>query len=281
MTPTNVAAKAGISWAAANRYLRLTRSGKSVREPIQYHDEIGTELGFSRHRHRREAVCRPCREAHAAHRRQVAADRAAGILPTLMPCGTMAAYKRHLNAGEPPCDLCRAASYVAQRARRERAKTRRLGSCGHPVSTARARLCRSCRLEERRRGAVCGTAAGYKRHRREQEPACAECLAAKRARGGRRWTAECGHLVWEPGTKQCGDCRRPLCGTTGGYSRHTYLGTVPCGPCKEAQHEKERTKRGSLSVEEQDRQRAYRREWMRRRRAATKSGRESDEAGGQ
>ena len=38
----------------------------------------------------------------------------------LRPCGTMAAVSRHRRAGEPLCDLCRAAFNEYQRLRRRR-----------------------------------------------------------------------------------------------------------------------------------------------------------------
>lgn len=36
----------------------------------------------------------------------------------LKPCGTTAAYRRHLRAGEKPCDACRKAAYRAETSRR-------------------------------------------------------------------------------------------------------------------------------------------------------------------
>lgn len=38
--------------------------------------------------------------------------------PTASPCGTVAAYRRHLRRGQEPCPLCRAANSLTSRARR-------------------------------------------------------------------------------------------------------------------------------------------------------------------
>lgn len=38
------------------------------------------------------------------------------------PCGTKAAYERHLRTGEEPCDACRRANTVAQRKKRDAAR---------------------------------------------------------------------------------------------------------------------------------------------------------------
>lgn len=67
----------------------------------------------------------------------------------LMPCGTVAAYRRHLRHGETPCDACREVEYL--RGRKGRPK--------RPLEP-------------------CGTRAAYERHRRAGEPACEACLRA-------------------------------------------------------------------------------------------------------
>lgn len=47
----------------------------------------------------------------------------------LEPCGTQAAYRRHLKAGEPPCAACRGAEAMVRRKRRQ-ARARRSSSLG-------------------------------------------------------------------------------------------------------------------------------------------------------
>jgi hypothetical protein len=67
----------------------------------------------------------------------------------LKPCGTPAAYRRHLRHGQEPCDDCREAEYA-----RNRVGPRPLQPCG--------------------------TAAGAYRHRRAGEPVCEPCHTAER-----------------------------------------------------------------------------------------------------
>jgi WhiB family redox-sensing transcriptional regulator len=66
--------------------------------------------------------------------------------------------------------------------------------------------------------AQCGTASGYKAHRRRGEDACAECKAAAAARAV--------------------EYRRSInkieCGTFAGYRKHHRDGTPACEPCKAA-----------------------------------------------
>jgi hypothetical protein len=38
--------------------------------------------------------------------------------PAVQPCGTYAAYKRHLRKGEAPCNLCKQANAARSKARR-------------------------------------------------------------------------------------------------------------------------------------------------------------------
>ncbi|MGW7350902.1 WhiB family transcriptional regulator [Streptomyces sp. NPDC054784] len=70
-------------------------------------------------------------ERRNLRKRQAAAERAAAGLPEppprrrppgprLKPCGTAAAYERHRQAGETPCDPCREAYTAARRRSRER-----------------------------------------------------------------------------------------------------------------------------------------------------------------
>jgi hypothetical protein len=70
----------------------------------------------------------------------------------LKPCGTSAAYRRHLRDGQDPCDACREA---------ENLRTRK----GRP----------------KRPEPVCGTRRGYDLHRRNGEEPCASCRMANAA----------------------------------------------------------------------------------------------------
>lgn len=63
------------------------------------------------------------------------------------PCGTEAAYKRHLRWNEQPCSPCREANAARQR-------------------------------KEARQPIQCGTRSGYRRHRRNGEEACEPCRIA-------------------------------------------------------------------------------------------------------
>jgi hypothetical protein len=73
---------------------------------------------------------------------------------SLAPCGTPAAYRRHLRGGEPTCTTCRAA-HAAAIAGRER----------RPLATVR-------QLKP------CGSQAAYERHLRRREVACTPCCRA-------------------------------------------------------------------------------------------------------
>ena len=68
----------------------------------------------------------------------------------LQPCGTRAAYQRHMRRGEQPCKACREAN-------------------------------RTRALEEwrKRNAQSCGTNAGYQRHVKAGERPCAACKRAK------------------------------------------------------------------------------------------------------
>lgn len=65
-----------------------------------------------------------------------------------------------------------------------------------------------------------GTAAGYKRHKRQGEPACGACLEAERVRGLKR-------------NRKAGMSPRKSaeCGTATGYKKHLREGVVPCDDC--------------------------------------------------
>ena len=112
----------------------------------------------------------------------------------LQPCGTRAAYKRHLRRGEEPCRECREAARRADRGRkRNRAQPRELQPCG--------------------------TYAAYMRHLRRGEEPCGACRKARRSRD-REMTRS------RPELKPCG--------TYAAYSRHIKAGETPCDACKRA-----------------------------------------------
>lgn len=71
----------------------------------------------------------------------------------LKPCGTLAAYQRHLKDGEPACEACLAARAAYSR-------------------DYRAGLVRA------REPAQCGTLKGYYSHRNRKSQACRACLDA-------------------------------------------------------------------------------------------------------
>lgn len=84
--------------------------------------------------------------------------RADGYTITLKPCGTEAAYQRHLKKGEAACDPCLTAHRMVGRGR-DRANTTR----------------------PKRVLAPCGTPAAYSRHLRNKEPVDKACRAANTA----------------------------------------------------------------------------------------------------
>lgn len=81
--------------------------------------------------------------------------RADGAVIRLKPCGTDAAYKRHLSNGEIACDQCLTAHRVAIRKWDRKANTR-----------------------PRRKLSPCGTAAAYRRHQRRKESIDQACREA-------------------------------------------------------------------------------------------------------
>lgn len=86
-----------------------------------------------------------------------APERVSGSKPELLPCGTNAAYGRHLHKGEKPCPECTQAhaDYTAER--------------------------RNTPPENRNRPeAKCGTPSGATRHWRNKEAACEPCAESRR-----------------------------------------------------------------------------------------------------
>ena len=73
------------------------------------------------------------------------------------------------------------------------------------------------------RRARCGTVGGYRRHRRNNEPPCGDCRAAKR-RESREYRERRGAKEYLP----------VQCGTWAGYHKHWRDGTDACEECMEA-----------------------------------------------
>ncbi len=124
--------------------------------------------------------------------------------PRLMPCGTIAAHKRHRDLGEEPCDACRAAraDYEQTRPRRRR-----------PGAIPRLPL------------QPCGTAAAWQRHRKRGEVPCDACRAAQATYRRERRRQVVSRLRPPP---------QP-CGTYAAYRRHLRGGEVPCDACRAAE----------------------------------------------
>lgn len=76
----------------------------------------------------------------------------------LKPCGTPAAYRRHIKRGEEPCEPCRAANTQRKKAGAVTGRTGRRKPIAH------------------------GTRAGYRQHRYRGEEACPACMEAERLR---------------------------------------------------------------------------------------------------
>ncbi|HEY9367890.1 WhiB family transcriptional regulator [Streptomyces sp.] len=76
----------------------------------------------------------------------------------LAPCGTGAAYDRHVRNHEPVDNACREAHNAERRAARARKKA----AAGEPVAGP----------------VVCGTRRGYRKHHSNGEPACDACRQA-------------------------------------------------------------------------------------------------------
>jgi hypothetical protein len=100
---------------------------KKLRTPLQ---ACGTNAAYRRHKANNETPCDPCINAgREMSRIKSRRERAARVLArnngepiirgprkkdpeTLLPCGTNAAYRRHMDAGEPSCAPCRDAERI-------------------------------------------------------------------------------------------------------------------------------------------------------------------------
>lgn len=88
----------------------------------------------------------------------------------LKPCGTHAAYCRHINRGEQPCEPCKRAHAEHQHAyAAEHREARRAASRAYYL---RHKDGGSAHLDP------CGTPSAYQRHVRHQEEACTPCKTA-------------------------------------------------------------------------------------------------------
>ena len=178
----------------------------------------------------------------------------------LQPCGTQAAYRRHLSKGEQPCDACRAAAAAYQRDRLRAIRSgerevRQLQPCGTRAAYRRhlkrnETPCEDCveaaRLDNRRREeqralagsrtpfdpSKCGSQAGYRQHIRKRIAPCDECREASR-----QYSNDYNRRRGIPPRTAA------VCGTRGGYAAHRRKGETPCDACREA-HTAYRRSRG-------------------------------------
>ena len=135
----------------------------------------------------------------------------------LRPCGTAAAYRRHISRGEEPCGACR-------EAKREDSRTsyKRRNQAGW----------------EPRKLQPCGTYAGFRRHYRRGEEPCAPCREAKKeAQRLPYWVVyvrkfEDGMWYYGSGRKRLDYRKNESGGKIGEYRRkgipHTIEGLMRC-----------------------------------------------------
>ena len=118
----------------------------------------------------------------------------------LKPCGTVAAARRHMKAGEELCGPCLEARRRYDRERRPRRT--RLQPCGTNAAYQRhlhhgEEPCDACReaaretgrkdWERRKKLKPCGTVAAYHRHLSRKETPCGPCMEAVSAYNRERW----------------------------------------------------------------------------------------------
>lgn len=125
----------------------------------------------------------------------------------LRPCGTLAAYSRHLRHGEIACDLCKRAVRGASR--------------NHPSRAHR----------KPKKSARCGTSSGFQRHKRLGESPCSDCREAFNSY--RR----------EKRTGSAAKKELASCGSRAAYLRHIRKGETPCNMCKQANADARRNRR--------------------------------------
>jgi hypothetical protein len=139
----------------------------------------------------REKVAKP-RAKRVRPPRTPAAPRQA----TLKPCGTVAAYRRHLAHNEKPCAACKSARAENDCGRDRGYRTNTVKTreqCGTDLGPAeharrKERLCVQCRSSRTTAPkapttttAQCGTVAGRPAHRRRNELPCEPCKIAVNA----------------------------------------------------------------------------------------------------
>ncbi|KAA0916440.1 hypothetical protein [Dietzia sp. ANT_WB102] len=129
----------------------------------------------------------------------------------LQPCGTNAAYQRHMKAGEQPCEPCVLANREQSRASYKPKK----------LDTSDLQ--------------PCGTRAAYQRHVRAGEQPCDACLEANRERNRARYKP-----------KPRDTSKLKPCGTQAAYKRHRAAGEEPCDACKKANRDAFRARREAL-----------------------------------
>jgi hypothetical protein len=105
----------------------------------------------------------------------------------LLPCGTVAAYRRHIRNGEEACEDCLTA-----------------------INPAR----------------MCGTNAGYQKHHRNNETPCEPCRLARNK-----------YMAQRRGTRFTGQRKgTPEHGTYSGAKHHERNKTPLCQPCRDARN---------------------------------------------
>ena len=92
--------------------VKSVKSRGSSREPAK----CATASGYARHRKvLKDEPCQPCKDAAAEYQRNYNREKRGAKPRTFQPCGTNAAYQRHLKLGEIPCDPCTEARREQQR----------------------------------------------------------------------------------------------------------------------------------------------------------------------
>lgn len=202
----------------------------------------GTYPAYRRHVNAGEKPCESCAEARRAYRLSRYVSTEKGLArkgrkhgDPLKPCGTYAAYIRHVRHGEVPCEMCAQAALDQRQAGR---KERAVKPCGTYAAYGRHLRkgedpCESCREASRvygrskyrklrqavKRVPECGTVAGYRKHVRSGELPCNECQAVQDRSYG-----------WLKGPRK----NTQPCGTYAAYIRHIRAGEDVCGPCQRA-----------------------------------------------
>jgi hypothetical protein len=129
----------------------------------------GTPGGRSSHRYHGEPVCEACKAARRAADAKWKRDnyRTRPTTPPL-PCGTEAAYRRHLREGLTNSQIDEA----CRQARRDAETVRRRNRRQAAIEAGTAQ-------QHGRRPARCGTPSGYKRHKKQGTDVCDACRKAK------------------------------------------------------------------------------------------------------